>query len=132
MNFFNFNPNLETILAITGAIFGLIAQVLLWIYLIGTVRKAAVPEYTDFRININLAYLFSLLTLGFMCLTGSAPIVAFSQNLLVLQLALWVCTSIGVIILLAAYTRQREYTKPALSASLIKLVLTALALWIFA
>ena len=30
MNFFNFNPNLETILAITGAIFGPILGGLLW------------------------------------------------------------------------------------------------------
>ena len=132
MNFFQFNPNLQGILAITGAVFGLISQVLLWLYMIGAVRRVSVPDYMDFRNNINLAYLFSMLVLGFMCLTGSMPMVAFSQNLLIIQLICWAVTAIGAIVMLALRAGQRRYTKPALSTSLIKLLLTALALWVFA
>lgn len=132
MHFFELNSNLEGILAITGMVFGVISLILLWIYMIGAVRKASVPDYSDFRININLAYLFSILLLGFICLTGSFHMVAFAQNLLIIQLICWVVTAIGAIVMLAVSRQQRPYTKPALSASLIKLALTALVIWIFA
>lgn len=132
MNVFGLNADVGIVLSIVGAVFGLIAQILIWIYMIAAVRGVQLPEYGDFRRNVNLAYLFSALLLSFVCLTSDAPALAFAQNLLIIQLGCWMVTCIGAVVMLAVRSASREHINSALGAGLFKLVLTALVLWVIA
>lgn len=132
MNLFDLNANVGIVLAVVGAVFGLIAQVLLWIYMVAAVRGVNMPDYGDFRRNVNLAYLFSALLLSFVCLTAEIAAEALAQNLLIIQLGCWMVTCIGAVVMLAVRSSQRERINSALGAGLFKLVLTALVLWVIA
>ena len=129
---FDLNANVGIVLAVVGAVFGLIAQVLIWIYMIAAVRGVQLPSYGDFRRNVNLAYLFSELLLAFVCLTAEVAAVALAQNLLIIQLGCWAVTCIGAVVMLAVRSASREYINSALGAGLFKLALTALILWVIA
>lgn len=130
MNIFALELNLNTILSITGIVFGVVSQLLVWIYLIASARGVQLPAYEDFRTNVTLSHLFSMLVLSFVCLTGSQAVAALCRNLLATELAGWIVTLFGAVLFIAFCRNSRSNIKTALGASLFKVVLTALALWV--
>ncbi len=122
--------NLEIILCITGIFFGTVSQLLVWGYMISCVRLVAVPEYSTFRTNVNLAFLFSQLVLSFLYLTRFDTAGELSGLLMVIHLGLWMLTLLAGVLLMAFHRYSRDYLKSAVLSCLFKLVLAALALWI--
>lgn len=126
MNFFN----LDHILCLIGMVFGIVSQLLVWIYMIASARRVSLPEYDTFRTNVNLSFLFTMLILSFMRLSRTETAGYISILFMVIHLAAWVLTLMVSIIMLAFCRNSRENLKSAMSACLFKTMLTTLALWV--
>ncbi len=122
--------NLELILPLLGLILGTVAQIMLWAYIIDSARGARMIDFSDFRININLCFMFCLLVLSFLYLTGSQAMAVNCGLFLLLHTGLWVLTLIGSVITTIFCPNNRDELKSAITSSIYKLVLCVLAIWI--
>lgn len=130
MNIFNMEINIDTLLAITGMVFGVTSQLLVWIYMIASARGVELPVYGDFRANINISYLFSMLVLSFLFLTGASIESVLCRNLVAALLAGWVLVLFAALVILAVRRVSRPSMRSALGATLFKVAITALILWV--
>ena len=130
MNIFNMEINIDTLLAITGMVFGVTSQLLVWIYMIASARGVELPVYGDFRANVNISYLFSMLVLSFLFLTGASIESVLCRNLVAALLAGWVLVLFAAIVILAVRRVSRPSMRSALGATLFKVAITALILWV--
>lgn len=130
MNIFNMEINIDTLLAITGMVFGVTSQLLVWIYMIASARGVELPVYGDFRANVNISYLFSMLVLSFLFLTGASIESVLCRNLVAALLAGWVLVLFAALVILAVRRVSRPSMRSALGATLFKVAITALILWV--
>lgn len=122
--------NIDTLLAITGMVFGVTSQLLVWIYMIASARGVELPVYGDFRANVNISYLFSMLVLSFLFLTGASIESVLCRNLVAALLAGWVLVLFAALVILAVRRVSRPSMRSALGATLFKVAITALILWV--
>jgi hypothetical protein len=130
MNFFPVEISFHTMLALSGLILGGVSLLLVWVYVITAARGVNLPDYKDFRTNINLSYLFCVLVLSFLYLTGEQTVAAECMNLMAAVLGGWIVTVVATVPFLAFCRKSRSNIKLALSASLFKVILTILFLWL--
>ena len=130
MNIFNMQIDFDTLLAIIGMVFGVTTQLLVWIYMIASARGVELPVYNDFRANINISYLFSMLVMTFLFLTDASGENVLCRNLVAIQLALWALSLFGAVVIMAFRRHSRANIRSALCSSLFKLAITALILWV--
>ena len=98
--------------------------------MIASARGVELPVYGDFRANVNISYLFSMLVLSFLFLTGASIESVLCRNLVAALLAGWVLVLFAALVILAVRRVSRPSMRSALGATLFKVAITALILWV--
>lgn len=124
------NVNMDLIFSLLGLILTTIAQVMVWAYMIDAARGVRMIDYKDFRVNINICFLFGILVMCFMYLTRYDAAGELCMLFMLIHAAMWALTLIVSVVMMIVSAHNRGELKHAMTSSICKLLLSALAIWV--